>query len=110
MAPKKVNDPKRMIYTETMVITILTLVIATGAHLASGAASTKKWAEVYTQFFLDKEVAPLKEAFYKVNKDNSVNPRNLRDKYTDVIASVTRDKETGNQSGKEGDLSELYKL
>jgi hypothetical protein len=89
---------------------MLTLVTATGAHLASGHKSTTKWAEVYNYFFLDKEVLPFKEAFYKVDADWKVNPRNLRDKYNEIIASVGKDMETGNQSGKEGDLSQTYKL
>jgi len=100
-----------MTYTDSMIETMLTLVVSTGAHLATGHKSTTKWADVYNMFFLDKEVIPLKEAFYKVDADGKVNPRNLRDKYNEVITSVTKDIETGsNQSGKEGDLSKTYKL
>ena len=106
----KAKKTKRMTYTDSMIETLLTLVIATGAHLASGHKSTTKWAEVYNSFFLDKEVLPFKEAFYKVDPDGKVNPRNLRDKYNEIIVSVGKDKETGNQSGKEGDLSQTYKL
>jgi len=65
----KARKAKRMTYTDSMIETMLTLVIATGAHLASGHKSTTKWAEVYNYFFLDKEVLPFKEAFYKVDAD-----------------------------------------
>ena len=106
----KARKAKRMTYTDSMIETMLTLVIATGAHLASGHKSTTKWTEVYNSFFLDKEVLPFKEVFYKVYPDGKVNPRNLRDKYNEIIVSVGKDKETGNQSGKEGDLSQTYKL
>ena len=112
MAPKG-KDPaerKRMTYSETMKVTLLSLVVQTGAHLASGQAATAKWAEVYTGFFADAEVAPYKEAFYKVDSKGIVNPRSLRDKYADILATVQGDIEKVNQSGKEGELSRLYEL
>ena len=94
----KAKDPaerKRMTYSETMKVTLLSLVVQTGAHLASGQASTAKWAEVYTGFFADAEVAPYKENFYKVDAKGEVNPRSLRDKYSDILATVQGDIETG---------------
>ena len=88
-----------MTYSETMKVTLLSLVIQTGAHIAAGQASTNKWAEVYTNFFKDAEVLPFKDAFYKVDNKGVVNPRSLRDKYNDILATVQADIETGNQSG-----------
>ena len=60
--------------------------------------------------FLVVVLVYLSFGFYKVDPDGKVNPRNLRDKYNEIIVSVGKDKETGNQSGKEGDLSQTYKL
>ena len=70
----KARKTKRMTYTDSMIETLLTLVVATGAHLASGHKSTTKWAEVNNSFFLDREVLPFKELFYKVDADGKVNP------------------------------------
>ena len=112
MAPKgkEPAERKRMTYSENMKVTLLSLVVQTGAHLASGQAATTKWAEVYTGFFADAEVAPYKETFYKVDSKGAVQSRSLRDKYSDIMITVQGDIETGNQSGKEGDLSRLYEL
>ena len=101
------SDRQRMTYTESMVETLLTLVITTGAHLASGMKSTAKWAEVYKLFFENKEVTPYRAKFYKVDPTGKVNPRNLRDKYAEVLANTSADMETGNQSGKEGEVESL---
>lgn len=114
MGPKKIAkevvEKKRMTYTETMVDTLLILVITTGAHLAVGAASTAKWTEVYRLFYLDAEVLPFKDKFYLMDKDGKVNFRNLKDKYTNVLEIVTADIEKGNKSGREGELSKTYKM
>ena len=36
--------------------------------------------------------------------------RKIRDKYDSTLLKVTKDIQKGNQSGKEGDLSEIYRL
>lgn len=100
-----------MTYTDTMVETLLTLVISTGAHLAVGQNATTKWLEVYKLFFENEEALPYKAKFYKVDQLGKANPRNVRDKYSDVLIEVSKDMETGNKSAKEGDeMTKIYKL
>ena len=98
-------------WTDSMVVTLLNLVIVKGAHVAVGKKSTEKWSEVYNCFFADEEVAPYKALHFKVDeKTGKVNPRKIRDKFDTTLVKVTKDIESGNQSGKEGDLNEIYRL
>ena len=50
------------------------------------------------------------EKHLKFDDKGEADYRKLKDHYRSVMLHVVQDIETGNQSGKEGDLSEMYKL
>jgi hypothetical protein len=93
-----------------MVESLLKLVQILGAHVASGKKSTAAWNEVNKRFFELEELAQFKEKHYKNDTQNKEDFRKLRDKFNSTMEEVTRDISTGNQSGKEGDLSPIYEL
>lgn len=109
--PKAPKEFKNLPWTDSMVISLLKIVQITGAHVASGKKSTAAWCEVNRTFFAQEENLPFKkEKHYKCDTQGKDDFRKLRDKFNSTMADVTDDINTGNQSGKEGDLSPLYQL
>jgi hypothetical protein len=90
-----------------MVESLLKLVQIIGAHVATGKKSTAAWNEINKRFFELEELTPFKEKHYEHNKEDFCK---LRDKFNTTMEEVTRDISSGNQSGKEGDLSPIYQL
>ena len=102
-------EPKNLPWTETMQLTLLKLVQITGAHVHGGKKSTAAWNEVYKQFFDQEELAPFRAKHYNPALEGKEAWRKLRDKYNVILEAVQRDIGTGNLSGREGDLSPIYK-
>ena len=92
-------------WNEEMEVTLLNLVVTEGIHIAHKSEVTKKWNTVNDLFFEQNELLPFKATAYK--KDD---PRKLKDKYQKVLKAAKADIDTGNQSGKTGDLSQKYEL
>ena len=90
-------------WNEELETLLLHCVIVQGAHICGGKKVTETWNSANEMFFDQDDTKNLRTLHYKAN-----NPRKLRDKYSNVMEVVQRDIETGNQSGKEGDLSLLY--
>ena len=91
-------------WSEPLETLLLHCVIVKGAHVCGGKKVTQSWNDVNDMFFQQSETAALKEPHYV-----SGNARKLRDKYKSLLENVQRDIESGNQSGKEGEQSDLYK-
>jgi len=116
MAPKKAaaktikepSEARTLPWTETMILSLLKLVQVTGAHLKSGKKSTTAWCSVAEKFFQQEELEPYRAKHYKVDAEGSADFRKLREFYNKTIKDVNADIATGNQSGKEGDLSAIY--
>ena len=92
-------------WNESTMCTLLNLVITEGAHIAKKCDVKKKWNAVNDAFFNQNELLECKANLYK--KDD---PRKIRDKFEKVLKETKSDIETGNQSGKSGEMSEQYKL
>jgi hypothetical protein len=92
-------------WNEEMEVTLLNLIVSEGVHVAPRSESTKKWNTVNDLFFDQNELLPYKAAAYK--KDDT---RKLKDKYQKILKAAKADIDTGNQSGKTGDLSRKYEL
>jgi len=93
-------------WTEDMVVTLLNLVILKKAHLANGCKGIKEiWNDVNNAFFMQSCMEPFRALHYKMD-----NHRKIRDKYENVLSEVQADIERGNQSGKEGKISEKYSM
>jgi len=92
-------------WNEEMEVTLLNLIVTEGIHIANKSEVTKKWNTVNDLFFEQNELLPYKATAYK--KDD---PRKLKDKYLKVLKAAKADIDTGNQSGKTGDLSQKYVL
>ena len=90
-------------WDEALETLLLHCIIVQGAHICGGKKVTETWNSVNEMFFDQDNTTELRDLHYKEN-----NPRKLRDKYNNVMEVVQCDIETGNQSGKEGDLSLLY--
>lgn len=102
-------EPKNLPWTDTMQLTLLKLVQITGAHVHGGKKSTAAWNEVYKQFFDQEELSPFRAKHYNPALEGKEAWRKLRDKYNLIMETVQRDIATGNLSGREGDLSPIYK-
>ena len=87
-----------------MVVVLLNLVISEGAHLALKNDIINKWNKVNDLFFEQNELIPYKSAY---KKDDH---RKIRDKYKSEMKKTKADIDTGNQSGKTGELSQKYQL
>eukprot|EP01036_Dinobryon_divergens_P025466 gene25466-34017_t len=127
-------DPGNLPWTESMDLCLLKLVNQFGAHLphievdASAAKSTTaaapkngapkfhskpadRWRDLTAAFFLAPDGGlPFAERHYKLDDKGLPDYRKVRDHFNTIKQKVVQDIETGNQSGKEGDLSEKYKL
>ena len=127
-------DPGNLPWTESMDLCLLKLVNQFGAHLphieveAPAAKSTTaaapkngapkfhpkpadRWRDLTAAFFLAPDGGlPFAERHYKLDDKGLPDYRKVRDHFYTMKQKVVQDIETGNQSGKEGDLSEKYKL
>ena len=127
-------DPGNLPWTESMDLCLLKLVNQFGAHLphieveAPAAKSTTaaapkngapkfhpkpadRWRDLTAAFFLAPDGGlPFAEKHYKLDDKGLPDYRKVRDHFNTIKQKVVQDIETGNQSGKEGDLSEKYKL
>jgi hypothetical protein len=65
---------------------------------------TQTWLSLNRKLFLQLEFAAYKEDHF-----DSENSRKVRDKYQAILESVQNNIDSGNQSHKEGDISELFK-
>ena len=93
-------------WTEPNTIVLFQTVQVVGAHIAQTKEdSGAKWNEVNDTYFNLASIKQLKSKHYK--KDEY---RKIKEKFGRTMKSVKKDIETGNQSGKSGDLSPLYKL
>ena len=70
-----------------------------------------RWRSLTKDFFLAPNGGlPFTEKHLKFDDKGEADYRKLKDHYRGVMMTVVQDIETGNQSGKEGDLSEMYQL
>ena len=86
---------------------LLSLVVSKGAHLWSGKGILEKWTEFTKVFFEQDELIPYKGEHAREDEKPA---RKIRDKYNNLRDKIKKEMETGNQSGKSGDRSDLYKL
>jgi len=87
-------------WNEELETLLLHCVIVKGAHICGGKQVTQSWEAVNDMFFDQHQLKDYQEA-------KTLN-RKLRDKFNSLIGTVQNDIDTGNQSGKDGDLSKLY--
>lgn len=121
-------DSIKLPWTDDMNLVLLKLVQHHGAHLPHITYDKKnpkptngrpvyhskpadRFREVTKDFYNDPNGGlPFKDKFFKLKKDGTVDYRRINDHYDTLCRDVIEDISTGNQSGKEGDLSEVYKL
>lgn len=102
MPPK---SSRRLPWTDEMDISLLNLVMTSGVHIAGHNDKKRHWTLINEQFFGRPEMQEYRTDFY--NKDDY---RKLRDRFTTLLSDIQRDIDIGNQSGKSGELNELYEL
>jgi len=96
---------KQLPWTEVMTCTLLHLVIAKGVHLISGKGVSAAWEGLNKDLFENEEFKAFKADHFKEGGF-----RKVRDKFDKILVDVQKDIDSGNQSGKYGEQSELYKL
>ena len=111
-AAKKPEEMKNLPWSDEMVVALLTVVYDTKAHLQSHNKNVGiYWHKVAIKFFDQPDCILFKENHLVIDPTTQqADYRKIRDKYHKVLEAVQLDIEKGNQSGKEGDLSPLYKL
>ena len=93
-------------WSDALIETLFEVVILKKAHITpNGQQATKVWTEVNKVFYMQDAVKHLKPLHFAEDKF-----RKLCEKYNEVYRSTVQNKNYGNQSGKEGDLSKLFKL
>ncbi len=98
------NKVPHIPWNEELETLLLHCVIVKRAHLSAGTKRvTQVWNEVNEMFFEQDLTEDLKSIHYQEG-----NVRKLREKYDKVVESVSENIATGNQSGKEGELSLLF--
>ena len=100
---------------EEMEVTLLKQVKHHMAHMPVGMKDLKpsadRWRDACNGFFNEsKGGLPYKDTHFKFDEKGKPYYRNLKEKYDKLLCNITHDMAKGNQSGKEGDLSEKYKL
>ena len=90
-------------WNDDLVNLLMHCVIVKGGHICGGKRVSQTWTAVNEMFFEQGELIALKPTHYKYGDF-----RKIRDKYKSTLAEVQKDIESGNQSGKEGELSPLY--
>lgn len=102
--PAKGNKIPHIPWNEDLETLLLHCVIVKGAHLCAGTKNvTQLWNEVNEMFYEQELTQDLKSIHYQEG-----NVRKLRDKYSNVLDAVSENIATGNQSGKDGELSLLF--
>ena len=96
---------KQLPWTEAMACTLLNLVVAKGVHLISGKGFSAAWDGLNRDLFENEEFTAFKADHFKEG-----NYRKIRDKFDKLLVDVQKDIDCGNQSGKYGEQSDLYRL
>ena len=96
--------PGQIPWNEDLETSLFDCVIVKGAHICSGKKVTQTWSDVNDMFFNQAVLQDYRESRYRPD-----NFRKLRVKFQNVLTRVENDIATGNQSGKEGELSQLYR-
>ena len=111
-AAKKPEERTNLPWNDEMVVALLKVVYDTKTHLQSGNKGVSMyWSNVTIKFFDQPDCIIFKEKHLFIDPESKLaDYRKLKDKYNKTLESVQMDIEKGNQSGKEGDLSPLYKL
>ena len=102
-APDKKSPTVQIPWNEDLETLLLHCVITKGAHVTK---RTEDWHAVATMFFKQPEFIV---TCVPIGDDESDAIRRLKERLKKVCTRVTRDIERGNQSGKDGELSPLYK-
>lgn len=111
LMPPKEDKAVNIPWDNDMVLCLLNLVIAKGAHLHKRTMkSTELWIEVHNALFDQPEYAHLKKLVTTLDKAGRIDVRKLKDKLVSVKEAVLKKKETGNLSGLEGDMSPTFQL
>jgi hypothetical protein len=100
--PRTPNLP----WSDSMVACLLGLVIYHSAHLAHKGNATERWGAVNTSFFAQPENMHFMATHYDAA---GASARKLRTQCNKVVLSIEEDVMRGNQSGKTGDRSRVYK-
>ena len=95
----------RLPWNDELETVLLYCVLAKGAHICSGKKISQTWDLVNDMFFDQPQLLEFKELHHK---QGVLGHRKLREKFNTLIATIEKDMESGNQSGKEGELSEKY--
>lgn len=94
-ATKEPTETRNLPWTETMVLSLLRLVIITGAHIKTGKKSTIIWLSVGEKFFQQEELEPFRAKHMKLDAEGNLDVRKLREFYNKTIKEVTADIEKG---------------
>jgi hypothetical protein len=97
--------PRTLEWTILQQEELLTLIISKGVHLITGKGINAAWNALVKDLFTNDQFAAFAAVHYKPD-----NHRKVRDKYENILKIVQSDIDTGNQSGRSGDLSKLYQL
>lgn len=92
-------------WTDSMLVILLNIVLVKGAHISPRNKINEVWNDVLNEFFSQEELLRHREAHYRPN-----DYRKIKDKYHLTLKMVKTDIDKGNQSGKEGEQSTLYKF
>ena len=83
--------------------TLLVHILSKGLHLEDGKPGVnEKWKELNFDLFEDEVFKPYKNIHYHPEKS-----RKIRDHFISLLESVQSNIDHGNQSGKQGDLSDV---
>jgi hypothetical protein len=89
-------------WNEELDTLLLHCILAKGAHLTG---TSDKWTSVNSMFFGQPELGDKRESHFV---DGEAGYRKLKERMRKIIKTVEENKATGNQSGKEGDMSKLF--
>ena len=80
---------------------LLDLVLTSGLHSAAGTKGiNEKWEQLYKDLFENEEFSS-----YKAEHNKDGGSRKIRDKYISILHAIQKDIDSGNQSGKSGELT-----
>jgi hypothetical protein len=90
-------------WTDKLVLILLKCVLIKEAYLCDGSKNVSQiWKEVHNLFFNQDELEHIKNDGFETQSY-----RKFREKFKSIMTEVVKDIETGNQSGKEKDLSKI---
>jgi len=98
----RIMPGQQLPWNEELDTLLLHCILTKGSHLTSTA---DKWSAVNSMFFGQPELAEKRETHFV---DGETGYRKLKERIRKVIKRVEENKATGNQSGKEGDMSKLF--